>query len=666
MSGPEVIRSLGPWYGRPIRDILEVAIANLVLSSPSLSVGIDGEETSAPCFVALTSLDLLNHFDCVESTATDANPLEREATLRHTLEALHDQLWPDVSLRPPWQVKAIVYPQQSDGKLLIDVVFSLHHALGDGRSTAVFHTKLLNELNSASGRPSQLTGYVLHVSHRAELVRPQEELVKFTKSWPFLIGTLWRTLGPTWLRGPQPTPAWSGKPVSQEPFQTRLRFLTITTAAVPRLLSLCRAHGTTLTPLLHALTLAFLSRRLLPPPGAGFCSGTPIDLRPFVDGRSRPGSLGGTMGVFVTSQSHKFEPDRIAGLRQGDQEDEIWKVAMELRQDQKKRLASLPRDDIMSMLGWVRDWHKYWLNMVGKPRSDTWEVSNIGSMAGGHGEVTGAPEGWKIQRSIMTQGAAVAGPAFKPFGGGSSSSRMGQARAKSTTMRPHDQGVVVRLLQDIPKFGRKDAIFRIERGRMRNEWFPNKKAEYITSTRFRELGLTRQDVGERDRSYTAFVAAPMAEEPPLPAEPPEKAHTLLSALVPETLTFHRRPIYVHAPVAATPPPSVPPTFLSPLIASVATSPAQEAPDQEPAALAIFGSVSTTDIVARIKSFLTEDLEASRIALEPGSIRFVGLEENRVKTLGHWEVEISVGLQDNGLEPVRKMVEILPAADGQAE
>jgi ribosomal protein L9 len=84
-------------------------------------------------------------------------------------------------------------------------------------------------------------------------------------------------------------------------------------------------------------------------------------------------------------------------------------------------------------------------------------------------------------------------------------------------------------------------------------------------------------------------------------------------------------------------------------------------------LAIFGSVSTTDIANHIKGLLVEDTEASRISLEPGSIRFVGLEEHtdRVKTLGRWEVEISVGTAaDTGLEPVRKMIEILPTTDGE--
>ena len=58
-----------------------------------------------------------------------------------------------------------------------------------------------------------------------------------------------------------------------------------------------------------------------------------------------------------------------------------------------------------------------------------------------------------------------------------------------------------------------DSIFRIERGRMRNEWFPSKRAEYMTASRFQELGLTRGDIGDRDTSFGAVAASELDFEP---------------------------------------------------------------------------------------------------------------------------------------------------------
>ena len=73
-----------------------------------------------------------------------------------------------------------------------------------------------------------------------------------------------------------------------------------------------------------------------------------------------------------------------------------------------------------------------------------------------------------------------------------------QIRGKKTVT---DHGVVVRLLRDVKGFGKAESIFFTERGRMRNLWFPTKTAEYMTATRFAELGLTRDAIGERDTLF---------------------------------------------------------------------------------------------------------------------------------------------------------------------
>lgn len=61
-----------------------------------------------------------------------------------------------------------------------------------------------------------------------------------------------------------------------------------------------------------------------------------------------------------------------------------------------------------------------------------------------------------------------------------------------------------------------DAIFPVERGRMRNKWFPSNKAEYMTAIRFQELGLTREDVGERDTTFGTGLSE--ADEFDIPEE----------------------------------------------------------------------------------------------------------------------------------------------------
>ncbi|KAL2020162.1 hypothetical protein VTK56DRAFT_8686 [Thermocarpiscus australiensis] len=404
------LASLG---SRPISDVLETALANAVLALPSLCVGIVGQSTSKPYFVRLPSVNLEHHLEIVETP--NSGPGALDASVLRVLENQHDQNWPNIEHRPPWKLVVLVRsPASEDGLVVLDAIFAVHHAIGDGRSSALFHTKLLGELNRRAGRPAQLSGSLLSIANDTNLGRPQEEIVKFSTSWTFLVRTLWRELGPAWLQGPQPTVPWTGKVVTREPCKTRLQLVNVPAVAAPRVLAACRANRTTLTPLLHALVLASLARHIPPDKAQAFCSCTPIDLRPFIERDSRTGGAKSLFGNFVTVQSHFFDASTIAPLRAEPSDDEIWKIAAGLRDSMKQHLDAVPKDDIAGLLSWVRDWRKLWLSKEGKPRQCSWEVSNVGSMLGGAGDGEGKePAGrWQIQRSIMSQGASVGGAAI--------------------------------------------------------------------------------------------------------------------------------------------------------------------------------------------------------------------------------------------------------------
>lgn len=399
--------------GRAIRQVFETALASVVLAIPSLSVGIVGEESSSPQFVQRPSINLGDHLEYLEAGGDSGT---REVNLLNLLETQHDQLWLDVEHRPAWKLTVVVRDvTPKNGVLVLDAVFAVHHAIADGRSTALFHARLLEELNRPQADPpAQLPGGILDITGNRRLVPPQEQLVKFTTSWSFLVRTLWRELGPAWFQGPQDATPWSGQPITREPCRTRLRLVVIPAATVPLVLAACRAHRTTLTPFLHALALASFASRVPAEAAEAFRSSTPIDLRPFIskDG-SPPSGNRGRFGMFVSGHFQTYDSSTITALREGLSEDKIWRAAADLRRDMKQHLENVPRDDIMGMLGYVSDWQKFWLSKVGKRRQDTWEVSNIGSMPGGHGRgvTEETTESWTIERSIMSQGATVAGAA---------------------------------------------------------------------------------------------------------------------------------------------------------------------------------------------------------------------------------------------------------------
>ncbi|KAJ4394280.1 hypothetical protein N0V93_003497 [Gnomoniopsis smithogilvyi] len=199
---------------------------------------------------------------------------------------------------------------------------------------------------------------------------------------------------------------------------------------------------------------------------------------------------------------------------------------------------------------------------------------------------------------------------------GSASISLTQVRGKKSLSRPKNPGVVVRLLQDVKKYGKEGSIFRAPGGTMRNKLFPTDQAEYMTRERFKELGLSPSDIGERDHqfgtqrkllveevlpedaiehvaglggTYAPELAAGGSMpgiEAPVPAMEveqlaPDRALELMEAMIPETLIFERHPVHIQAKtkksepetpepkkaeVEATPPPEPkkPKEVLSPL------------------------------------------------------------------------------------------------------
>ncbi|KAI1128259.1 hypothetical protein F5Y10DRAFT_240920 [Nemania abortiva] len=255
-----------------------------------------------------------------------------------------------------------------------------------------------------------------------------------------------------------------------------------------------------------------------------------------------------------------------------------------------------------------------------------------------------------------------------------------QTRARTTKAELEDlQGIPVRLLRDIPAFGRKHAIIRVKAGRMRNIWFPKGAAEYMTKQRFTELGLSEAAIGVRDRTFGTQLlldeetttkqkqspssSSTKSKRKELLTLPPEETQALLTTLLPEVLVIPR------APVPSTPaPPPEPVVPRSPsLAANAATSTLAAAPQTPEVATVtpIFGSVSRSDILALIREKLLADPQGSRVALEAESLEILGLDpehdgENRIKRLGTFEVLITPGVGADGkeVEPVSRVVEIV--------
>ncbi|SPO03988.1 uncharacterized protein DNG_06671 [Cephalotrichum gorgonifer] len=389
------------------------ALASVVEREPFLRVGIVDEDSPQPCFVHVPRIDLETQV-VWHSAAPCESDDEYQTQLARVLESGHDTLWPDIETRPPWKVTIV---DRSDGgsseTSRLDIVYSWHHGIGDGLSGKLFHEFFLSALreNDVPSGHAALESPVLHFQEAPVLPPPQEEAVNFTLSWWFIAKTIWGEICPSFL-APKVEPAWAGEPIDiHGHFKSNVGLLFVDGKAIDGVLAVCRMHGTTLTGLVHALTVLSLARQL--PSEKSFKSGTPMSLRPYVSVPDFNPSK--SMSVLVAPFEHSFLPETVGEIQslllrsEGGAtalEEKLWEIAVGVKADLKRGAEQLPADNVMGMIHWVTDWREKFRKMDGKPTEATFEVSNVGVIAGDGdgGEV-------KITRLVFSQ-AKITGTAF--------------------------------------------------------------------------------------------------------------------------------------------------------------------------------------------------------------------------------------------------------------
>ncbi|KAI9815259.1 MAG: hypothetical protein M1827_002739 [Pycnora praestabilis] len=245
-----------------------------------------------------------------------------------------------------------------------------------------------------------------------------------------------------------------------------------------------------------------------------------------------------------------------------------------------------------------------------------------------------------------------------------------QVRGKKKLARP-TSSIKVRLLQDVPRFGRQGAIIPVAAGRMRNDWYPRRMAEYMTEARLDGKKLRDIQV-DRDFNFGVVQQEKSAQEDEeteqdnvinvrVKVPTPQRSREIISALLPTKLEFYRQPIAV--PLHDQPrPQSTTRSSQRAINSAAADLAAASEPLLKSESVGIYGSLSTMDIAASIKAILAESEEGSRVVLSSEDISFVrddkvdeGVEVDRVKHLGEFEIEIR---PKGALEVVKRAVTII--------
>ncbi|KAK5173303.1 uncharacterized protein LTR77_001984 [Saxophila tyrrhenica] len=397
-------------------------LKDVIQALPALQVGIRDEASTRPVFVLAESVKLSNHLQWRQSSAE--TPDAQVDDLRKTLEWQHGKEWPDLANRPPWTVICSEYQSRAatgsrESFVDVDVTFAVHHAVADGLSTSVFHSRLLESLNkqlsggSAGGEKDEAVGQEM------TLDSPLEELASIKPSWLFLLRVLWTEFwndaGPRNPFAAPVKPPWTGAVISTEPQEVNIRLLQFPSEVASGAIVQCKAHNVSLTTLVHGIVAYSFSRQLPTEAAESFVAQTSISFRPYMSGETDSQNL---MGTYVTSKHHLIPASTVGAMRSAadDQEQstaEIWKLASSIKTELDQRLTTLPNDDHVGLLPYVNDWRERWKNMLGKPRDVTWEVSNLGVMSGELGAETGEEASkFEITQTTLTQSANVAGVGF--------------------------------------------------------------------------------------------------------------------------------------------------------------------------------------------------------------------------------------------------------------
>ncbi|KAI0007138.1 alcohol acetyltransferase [Xylariaceae sp. FL0662B] len=395
--------------------ILERAVALTILEHPLLAVGQADEDSKQPSWVRLKQIDLGDMIIWAQAPGSE----DYAQFLGQILMQHHDTPFTDLDTVPGWRM-TVLRPSDIPTQY-IDVVFQYNHANVDGISGKIFHQTLHRNLDLVSGENKEalwglnMDGHVLHLPQNLRLTPTQEELLKFPISPSFIVGTAWKGLRPSYFV-PAEFARWA--PIQASPNETSLQLFTTDAADMKHLLSACRSNRTTITGLLHALTLISLSRRL--PNQPGFVGSSTINMRRFIeDDTLDPDHM---MGNFVTLMTHLFDSKFVSELRvhtrgSGDSiaglQDLVWEVAAKIRAELVQKLERGTADDMMGLVGLMAkgDFRSILKGEMKKHRECSWEVSNLGTMDVATAEDTE----WSVERLISSQSAVANGAAILIF-----------------------------------------------------------------------------------------------------------------------------------------------------------------------------------------------------------------------------------------------------------
>jgi len=349
------------------------ALKTVVCQQPIMGVSVMDETPRAASWIRLNTIDL--H----EVTKFVARPGGQQF-----IEDEHQEPFERLGELPLWRVVVAEHQSSVAGSpvsgdmdnpkkdAVFDVGFFYNHAIGDGLSGAAFHLDFLDALNAlgAETASSKTAPEPVIEIPKLELLPNLENAARFPLSIKF-IG--WEIIK-EFIIGDKDPKRWTGPPVMfshETPPKTRMIaiFLDYTTSA--KIYARCQHNKVTITPLLTVLLARHLANAY--PTYSRFLGTIAIQLRRFT-GASNRQMVDQVSGVTVNC-STKGERGYIS-CNLVD-----WKAVRACRAV-IDGAAKSPANQITILLKFLSNVEGFFRSKVGKDRSWSYELSNVGLVDG--------------------------------------------------------------------------------------------------------------------------------------------------------------------------------------------------------------------------------------------------------------------------------------------
>jgi hypothetical protein len=351
-----------------LKDLVRKSCAAVISETPILAVIPDSEVAITPYLLRLAHLDLDKciTFHSSNHTEDSGNKIDHDGLsldLDNILQRQHNT--PFCVGDPRW--KLLIFNMriaQDVAEFTASFIYS--HSIGDGLSGIAFHMKFRDALAS---QPLSVNSEPLNSNvstSRKPLLPPQEALNPFPVSIWFILKTAFNEYWP--LVKPDRT-LWTGS-VKRMPLVSRYKSIRISEENTTAVRALCRQHDATITLLLQELVSQTLFT-ILPKKYTSLRSVVAISTRRWMNGKVQDDD----MGLFVTalSKTHYRQSSRASGEAIVD-----WNEILQAKHGLHRFLRSNGKNIPTGLLFLLGNWHKYLQGQIGKHRSLSFEISNLG------------------------------------------------------------------------------------------------------------------------------------------------------------------------------------------------------------------------------------------------------------------------------------------------